>query len=253
MRRIDWMEDEIQVSIEARDLMERLMCTDISARLGTQSAEEVKQHDWFKEVDWINLWDAPVQFIPTTKNIEDTDYFDDRGADQKAIEFEGAEQVNADFGENVYKNLPLLEKANQKIVSKIMSEYPTSEDWLRRRRDSLPHALPSSRRKSHMRTSSTGSDHSFSIANLVGKPPFQLPVTLSMDDSESEREVYSQRDVLIAEDNPITCQALSDLLGDLDCRCVTVSNGAEAVRSAMGTVKFDMIFTNFDTPIGTFY
>jgi serine/threonine-protein kinase RIM15 len=37
---------------EARDLMERLMCTDPLRRLGANGASEVKCHPFFTEIDW---------------------------------------------------------------------------------------------------------------------------------------------------------------------------------------------------------
>jgi len=37
-RRINWFEDQMELSSEARDLMERLMCTDPGRRLGAHGA-----------------------------------------------------------------------------------------------------------------------------------------------------------------------------------------------------------------------
>ncbi|KAJ3303460.1 hypothetical protein HDV03_003828 [Kappamyces sp. JEL0829] len=154
MRRIDWLEGDVEISSEARQLMERLMTADVDKRLGTRGAAEVKDMPWFSGTDWIHLHDQKVYFIPTVKNIEDTDYFDSRGVQKPANLSDSDENSNAsvdiskeniaspdktvDFGEAVYKNLPLLEKANQKIMNKINQEFPDGEQWLQRRRDSLP-------------------------------------------------------------------------------------------------------------------
>ncbi|RKO84321.1 kinase-like domain-containing protein, partial [Blyttiomyces helicus] len=78
MRRIDWCEDEIEVTPEARDLMERLMCTDIDARLGSRGADEVKAHPWFADVTWDRVMEEEASFVPKPAGVEDTDYFDGR-------------------------------------------------------------------------------------------------------------------------------------------------------------------------------
>ncbi|KAI8920021.1 hypothetical protein DFJ77DRAFT_546142 [Powellomyces hirtus] len=79
-RRIDWCEEEVELSSEARDLMEQFMCSDIETRLGTHGAEPVKTHLFFKETNWETLLGEEAAFVPKIKGVEDTDYFDDRGA-----------------------------------------------------------------------------------------------------------------------------------------------------------------------------
>ena len=155
MRRIEW-DEEIQISTNARQLMDRFMCADVEKRLGTRGAAEVKAMEWFEGTDWENLIHQKVFFVPTVKNIEDTDYFDSRGAHKptklsdsdeeksengskdKLPSATATEESGADFGEAVYKNLPLLEKANLKMMSKINQDFPEGEQWLLKRRDSLP-------------------------------------------------------------------------------------------------------------------
>ncbi|KAJ3317685.1 hypothetical protein HDV06_001311 [Boothiomyces sp. JEL0866] len=154
LRKIDWMEDDIEVSNDARQLMERLMCTDVESRLGSRGATEVKQMPWFAGTPWDNLTSQKVFFMPSVKNIEDTDYFDSRGVQKGNLSDSDENNKNGnysddnvreelpttgpDFGEAVYKNLPLLEKANQQIMTKINQDFPEGEQWLQKRRDSLP-------------------------------------------------------------------------------------------------------------------
>ncbi|KAI9094685.1 hypothetical protein DFS34DRAFT_239523 [Phlyctochytrium arcticum] len=79
-RRIDWQEETLEVSAEARSLMEQLMCTDVDQRLGTNSADDVKRHSFFTDINWNTLLKEEASFVPKIKGMEDTDYFDDRGA-----------------------------------------------------------------------------------------------------------------------------------------------------------------------------
>ena len=204
-RRIDWHSGELDISAEVHDIMDRLMCSNIESRLGYSGACEIKSHPWFEGVNWNDLLAQPANFVPKVSGMEDTEYFDDRGAQAKGFNNEGLssgndqssdlaplrssasegnkqmqdigisvaassslinpqsqgltessmissdfphlemdsekEEQDPDFGESVYKNLPLLEKANQKILSKIRAEFPSTDEW-KRRRDSLPLAMP---------------------------------------------------------------------------------------------------------------
>lgn len=97
-RKIDWPpEDEYEVSEEATDLMNRLMCTDPAKRLGaniddkfSSGGEEIKSHPWFADINWETLREDEASFVPASENPEDTEYFDSRGATMQnfAAEFE---------------------------------------------------------------------------------------------------------------------------------------------------------------------
>ncbi|KAF9359638.1 hypothetical protein BGX26_011884 [Mortierella sp. AD094] len=77
---IDWHESELEISPEARDFMERLLCSDPQLRLGANGADEVKTHPFFKDINWDTLLSEKPAFVPDPADIEDTDYFDVRGA-----------------------------------------------------------------------------------------------------------------------------------------------------------------------------
>ena len=81
-RRIIWYEDDpdYQVSPEARDIMEKLLCSDPQKRLGANGAQEVKSHPFFSDIDWDKLMTMEAAFIPDATDPESTDYFDPRGA-----------------------------------------------------------------------------------------------------------------------------------------------------------------------------
>jgi serine/threonine-protein kinase RIM15 len=79
-RNIQW-DDEISVSKEAKDLINKLLCLDQNSRLGAKGAEEIKAHPFFIGINnWDTLWDEEASFIPEVDNPESTDYFDLRGA-----------------------------------------------------------------------------------------------------------------------------------------------------------------------------
>lgn len=97
-RNIHWpAEDEDDVSPDAKDLMNRLMCLDPKERLGSNAddkfangGEEIQAHPWFADINWETLREDEASFIPMNENPEDTEYFDARGATMQnfAAEFE---------------------------------------------------------------------------------------------------------------------------------------------------------------------
>ncbi|KAJ2502968.1 rim15, signal transduction response regulator [Coemansia sp. RSA 1972] len=69
-----------EISPEARDFITRLLCRDPRRRLGYNGAAEVKAHPIFRGINWDTLFDVQPAFVPQVESIEDTDYFDARGA-----------------------------------------------------------------------------------------------------------------------------------------------------------------------------
>ncbi|KAI8367448.1 hypothetical protein EDC96DRAFT_506872 [Choanephora cucurbitarum] len=152
-RNINWHKDEIDLPEEAYDFMDRLLTLNPDKRLGRNGPEEVKNHLFFKNIDWDCLLSEAPSFIPKPVDQEDTDYFDPRGAtmldDHKSLrnivlqEVKRAKAIineqnpdkmpfiesenhdahqsldDANFGAFVYKNLPVLEKANEDAIKKM--------------------------------------------------------------------------------------------------------------------------------------
>ncbi|KAI5819173.1 hypothetical protein BZA77DRAFT_241919 [Pyronema omphalodes] len=80
-RKIDWPDEEDdEASPEARNLMESLMCSDQTKRLGANGAEEVKKHPFFADINWDTLLEEEPSFVPESQDPENTEYFDSRGA-----------------------------------------------------------------------------------------------------------------------------------------------------------------------------
>ncbi|RKP31015.1 kinase-like protein, partial [Metschnikowia bicuspidata] len=66
----------------AKDLIRRLLTLDPRDRLGYNGAEEIKDHLFFRSIDWDRLYvEEPESFVPVLDGPESTDYFDLRGAD----------------------------------------------------------------------------------------------------------------------------------------------------------------------------
>jgi serine/threonine-protein kinase RIM15 len=64
----------------------------------------------------------------------------------------------------------------------------------------------------------------------------------------SDGPFFRPLDVLICEDHPVSRLVMEKLLEKLRCRTLSVTNGSEAIRYAMGEVKFDVIMMEFRLP-----
>jgi serine/threonine-protein kinase RIM15 len=159
---IEWHEDWIEYSPEAKDFMQRLMIVDPSLRLGANGAEEVKAHPFFKGIEWDKVTTTEAAFIPQISDPESTDYFDPRGAipqlfrddEQVAISSMPAQDsprvvpspclpasilpicaahsrdiptppAGDDFGSFSFKNLPVLKQANDDVIRKLKTDQMT--------------------------------------------------------------------------------------------------------------------------------
>ena len=100
---LDWennleIRDEVNISKDAVDILKKLI-NNPEKRLGKNGANEVKQHPFFKDVDWKHIKETMIPpFIPELKGPLDTKYFD---------EYEESEPFypinNNDGGNNKYQ------------------------------------------------------------------------------------------------------------------------------------------------------
>ncbi|CAO3680429.1 unnamed protein product [Rhizopus stolonifer] len=256
--RIDWHE-HIPVSPEARDFMERLMTSDPTQRLGYHGAQEVKQHPFFKSIQWDTFLTESPSFIPHPEGMEDTDYFDTRGATmlddsskaqvklaQAIIQEQNPENLlnkEEDFGTFNFKNLPVLEKANEDVIRKIRNDSisPSSSKLLKE-------IKPQRSRSASMSLIDKVVSESCSTPSLAHKKTVEPKETIKKSDS-TRSDLNKQITCLVADDNPISCKIIETILIALHCQCVIVRNGAQAIRSAMGDVRFDIIFLDIRMPI----
>ncbi|KAI9730487.1 MAG: rim15, signal transduction response regulator [Claussenomyces sp. TS43310] len=101
-RRVSWPEEgEHDVSSEAKDLMNRLLCMNPQERLGSNKEErfscggdEIRNHPWFAGTNWETLLEDEPQFVPAPENPEDTEYFDARGATLQSFAEEMEDQTS---------------------------------------------------------------------------------------------------------------------------------------------------------------
>ena len=74
-KEICWPLPPEELSPEAKDLIEQLLTTERTERLGANGAGEVKKHPFFAGLDWDNLLGTKLQFQPQVDNELDTGYF----------------------------------------------------------------------------------------------------------------------------------------------------------------------------------
>uniref|UniRef100_A0A8D0GWI6 non-specific serine/threonine protein kinase n=1 Tax=Sphenodon punctatus TaxID=8508 RepID=A0A8D0GWI6_SPHPU len=93
---IAWPEGDDALPPDAQDLTSKLLCQNPLERLGTGSAFEVKQHRFFKVLDWNSLLRQKAEFIPQLESEDDTSYFDTRSERYQHLDSEEEEDTNDD-------------------------------------------------------------------------------------------------------------------------------------------------------------
>ncbi|KAL4280346.1 hypothetical protein GQ457_03G013010 [Hibiscus cannabinus] len=81
-RNIPWPKIPEEMSYEACDLIDKLLKENPFQRLGATGASEVKQHAFFKDINWSTLARQKAMFIPSTE-AHDTSYFMSRYAEDE--------------------------------------------------------------------------------------------------------------------------------------------------------------------------
>ncbi|XP_011083040.1 serine/threonine-protein kinase tricorner [Sesamum indicum] len=67
--------EEAKLSREAKDLISKLLCS-VDRRLGSNGADEIKAHPWFKGIDWDSIYNMEAAFLPEVKDELDTQNFE---------------------------------------------------------------------------------------------------------------------------------------------------------------------------------
>jgi serine/threonine protein kinase len=77
-RNIPWPPVPEEMSFDAEDLIDRLLTEDPNQRLGARGATEVKQHPFFRDINWDTLARQKAAFVPASESALDTSYFTSR-------------------------------------------------------------------------------------------------------------------------------------------------------------------------------
>nr|XP_043629692.1 probable serine/threonine protein kinase IREH1 [Erigeron canadensis] len=162
-RNIPWPAVPEEMSPEAQDLIDQFLTEDPNQRLGARGATEVKQHPYFRDINWDTLARQKAAFIPSSESALDTSYFTSRYTwsnseqvyaasetenssddgsmsgssscvshhnDEGADEFEGLTEldsgyaVNYSFSNFSFKNLSQLASINYDLLTKGLKEDP---------------------------------------------------------------------------------------------------------------------------------
>ncbi|KAK1322930.1 Serine/threonine-protein kinase AtPK1/AtPK6 [Acorus calamus] len=76
--KIPWPRVPDDMSYEARDLIDRLLVQEPDMRLGSKGASEVKEHAFFRGINWDTLALQKAAFVPNPDSADDTSYFTSR-------------------------------------------------------------------------------------------------------------------------------------------------------------------------------
>ncbi|GKB11916.1 probable serine/threonine protein kinase IREH1 isoform X1 [Tanacetum coccineum] len=77
-RNIPWPMVPEEMSPEAADLIDQLLTEDPNQRLGARGTTEVKQHPFFRDINWDTLARQKAAFVPSFESALDTSYFTSR-------------------------------------------------------------------------------------------------------------------------------------------------------------------------------
>ncbi|XP_059922786.1 microtubule-associated serine/threonine-protein kinase 3-like isoform X3 [Gadus macrocephalus] len=91
---IIWPGEEDALPPEAQDMITRLLKQSPLERLGIGGALEVKQHPFFKDLDWNGLLRQKAEFVPQLEAEDDTSYFDTRSERYHHLDSDEDEETN---------------------------------------------------------------------------------------------------------------------------------------------------------------
>ncbi|XP_059214695.1 microtubule-associated serine/threonine-protein kinase 3 [Centropristis striata] len=94
---INWPEGEDAPPADSQELITLLLRQSPLERMGTGGAAEVKQHQFFHNLDWNSLLRQKAEFIPQLESEDDTSYFDTRSERYHHLETEEEDTNDEDF------------------------------------------------------------------------------------------------------------------------------------------------------------
>ncbi|XP_035813475.1 microtubule-associated serine/threonine-protein kinase 3 isoform X7 [Amphiprion ocellaris] len=94
---INWPDGEDAPPSDAQELITLLLRQNPLERMGAGGAAEVKQHQFFHNLDWNGLLRQKAEFIPQLESEDDTSYFDTRSERYHHMETEEDDTNDEDF------------------------------------------------------------------------------------------------------------------------------------------------------------
>ncbi|XP_073334502.1 microtubule-associated serine/threonine-protein kinase 1 isoform X2 [Pagrus major] len=94
---INWPEGEDAPPSDSQELITLLLRQNPLERMGAGGAAEVKQHQFFHNLDWNSLLRQKAEFIPQLESEDDTSYFDTRSERYHHLETEEEDTNDEDF------------------------------------------------------------------------------------------------------------------------------------------------------------
>ncbi|XP_063795566.1 microtubule-associated serine/threonine-protein kinase 2 isoform X2 [Pseudophryne corroboree] len=91
---IAWPEGEDALPADSQDLISKCLRQSPLERMGTGGTFEVKQHRFFKDLDWNGLLRQKAEFIPQLESEDDTSYFDTRSERYQHMDSEEEDDTN---------------------------------------------------------------------------------------------------------------------------------------------------------------
>uniref|UniRef100_A0A8C2ZUY3 non-specific serine/threonine protein kinase n=1 Tax=Cyclopterus lumpus TaxID=8103 RepID=A0A8C2ZUY3_CYCLU len=94
---INWPDGEEAPPPDSQELIALLLRQNPLERMGAGGAAEVKQHQFFHNLDWNSLLRQKAEFIPQLESEDDTSYFDTRSERYHHLETEEEDTNDEDF------------------------------------------------------------------------------------------------------------------------------------------------------------
>jgi len=98
---IDEAISEVNLSSEAEDLI-RQFCCDKKDRIGRGGVEEIKNHPFFKGIDWDNIRSSDGPFVPKLDHPKDTSNFPEYEIDVDVADWIKQEMLKMEIEDKIY-------------------------------------------------------------------------------------------------------------------------------------------------------
>ncbi|XP_048382980.1 microtubule-associated serine/threonine-protein kinase 4-like isoform X4 [Stegostoma tigrinum] len=210
---INWPEGDEAPASDAQDLITMLLRQNPLERLGTGGAYEVKQHNFFRGLDWNGLLRQKAEFIPQLESEDDTSYFDTRSERYHHMETEeedetNEENFNLEIGQfsscshrfnKVYKSMDRISQVDEKrCAEKIREEKDNTGGKLKKANtlhvDSITW-IPDSEMQ-HLSLTQTPSSENSSCYQRSGMLP-SFAISAEDDESLSQEDSHRDQDKII--------------------------------------------------------